>query len=88
MVMSKNCYRKLKVKMKQDTSRNFKFINFGSELEIEINEENQAKCPECGKKFKLLMQHIKKSTECKKNLDYENFKTEYDLFALRRRQRA
>ena len=53
--------------MEQDTSRNFKFNNFGSELEIEIDEENKAKCPKCEKKFKQLMQHINKTTECKKN---------------------
>ena len=34
------------------------------------------------------MQHINKTTECKKKLDYGNLKTEYDLFANRRRQRA
>ena len=67
-------YRKLKVKMEQDTSRNFKFNNFGSQLEIEIDEDNQAKCFECGRKFKFLMQHIKKSKECKRNLDFDKFK--------------
>ena len=74
--------------MEQDTSRNFKFDNFGSELEIEINEDNRAKCYECGRKFKFLMQHIKQSIVCKKNLDYKNFKTEYESFANRRRQKA
>ena len=80
MELSWNCYRKLKVKMEEDTSRNFKFNNFGSELEIEIDEENKAKCPKCGRKFKLLMQHIKKSTVCKQNLDFEKFRKEYDAF--------
>ena len=56
--------------MDQDTSRNFKFDNFGSEIEIEIDEDNQAKCHECGRKFKFLMQHIKQSKVCKQNLDY------------------
>ena len=57
--------------MEEDTSRNFKFKNYGSELEIEIDEQNKAKCHECGRKFKLLMQHIKQSTVCKQNLDFE-----------------
>ena len=35
--------------MEEDTSRNFKFINFGSELEIYIDENNQAQCPKCKK---------------------------------------
>ena len=74
--------------MEQDTSRNFKFNNFGSELEIDVDEDNQAKCHKCGRKFKFLMQHIKKSKVCRENLDYENFKTEYESFANRRRQRA
>ena len=74
--------------MEQDTSRNFKFNNFGSELEIEIDEDYKAKCPKCEKKFKLLMQHLKKSTECKQNLNFETFKEDYDAFTKRRRQRA
>ena len=74
--------------MEQDTSRNFKFINFGSELEIEIDEENKAQCPKCRKKFKLLMQHIKKSSVCKQDVDYDKFNKEYDAFKNRRRQRA
>ena len=74
--------------MDQDASRNFKFDNFGSELEIEIDEDCTAKCPKCGRKFKLLMQHIKKSTVCKQILDYEKFKQEYDAFTNRRRLRA
>ena len=74
--------------MDQDASISFKFDNFGSELEIEIDEDNKAKCPKCGRKFKLLMQHMKKSTECKQDLDYENFKKEYDAFTNRRCQRA
>ena len=88
MKLSWNCYRKLNLKMEQDTSKNFKFNNFGSELEIEIDEDNQAKCPKCGRKFKLLMQHIKKSTVCKQILDYEKFKQEYDAFTNRRRLRV
>ena len=74
--------------MDQDASRNFKFDNFGSELEIEIDEENKAKCPKCGRKFKLLMQHIKKSMVCQQNLDYEKLRKEYDAFANKRRQKA
>ena len=74
--------------MEQDTSRNFKFNNFGSELEIEIDEENKAKCPKCEERFKLLMQHIKKSTICKQNLDYDKFNKEYNAFKNRRKQRA
>ena len=74
--------------MDQDASRNFKFDNFGYELEIEIDEENKAKCPKCGRKFKLLMQHIKKSSLCQQNLDYEKFRKEYDAFTNRRCQRA
>ena len=72
--------------MEQDTSRNFKFNNFGSELEIEIDEENKAKCPKCEEKFKLLMQHINKSTVCKQNLDYDKFNKEYDAFKNRRKK--
>ena len=63
--------------MEQDTPRNFKFINFGVELEIQINENNQALCPKCNKNFKQLLQHIKKSTECKNGLDFENFSLKY-----------
>ena len=74
--------------MEQDTPRNFIFINFGSELEIEIDEDHKAKCPKCGRKFKLLMQHINKSTVCKQDLDYDKFNKEYDAFKNRRRQRA
>ena len=72
--------------MEEDTSRNFKFINFGSELEIYIDENNQAQCPKCKKKSKQLLQHIKKSTSCKSNLDFENFKIKYQSFNNRRRQ--
>ena len=74
--------------MEQETPRNFTFNNFGSELEIEIDEDHKAKCPKCGRKFKLLMQHINKSTVCKQDLDYDKFNKEYDAFKNRRRQRA
>ena len=72
--------------MEQDTPRNFKFISFGVELEIQINENNQALCPKCNKNFKQLLQHIKKSTECQTGLDFENFSLEYKSFNNRRRQ--
>ena len=72
--------------MEEDTARNFKFINFGSELEIFVDENNQAQCPKCKKKSKQLLQHIKKSTSCKSNLDFENFKIKYQSFNNRRRQ--
>ena len=88
MELSWNSYRNLKVKMEQDTSRNFKFNNFGSNLEIEIDEENKAKCPKCEEKFKRLIKHISNSTVCKQDLDYEKFSKEYDAFNHRKRQKA
>ena len=72
--------------MEQDTPRNFKFINFGIELDIQINENNQVQCPKCNQTFKQLLQHIKKSTECRTSLDFENFHMKYKSFTNRRKQ--
>ena len=72
--------------MEEGTSRTFKFINFGSALEILIDENNQAQCPRCKNKFKQLLQHIKQSTSCRNNLDFENFKIKYQSFNHKRRQ--
>ena len=74
------------MEMEQDTSVNFKFINFGSEVDINIDEKNQAQCPNCKKKFKQLLQHIKKTKVCGSNIDLDKFKIEYESFSRRRRQ--
>ena len=72
--------------MEDGTSLNFKFINFGSELEINIDDNNQAQCPKCQKRFKQLLQHLKKSIACRSNIDLENFRIEYQSFTNRRKQ--
>ena len=74
--------------MKHVTSLTFKFINFGSELEINIDDNNQAQCPKCEKKFKQLMQHLNKSKVCRANIDLDNFKIEYESFRNKRKVNA
>ena len=74
------------LKMEEDTSRNFKFNNNGSVLEINIDDENKAECPMCERKFKQLVQHIKQSKQCVAIIDFDKFKDEYKAFANRRRK--
>ena len=74
------------MEMEQDTSLNFKFINLGSEVDINIDENNQAQCPKCKKRFKRLFQHMKKSKVCGSNIDLDNFEIKYQSFSHRRRQ--
>ena len=66
---------------------NFKFTNYGIELELPINDANQAQCPECKCKFRQLLQHLKKSTKCNSKIEnFESFQEQYKLFGHRRRQ--
>ena len=68
----------------KNISRNFKFANFGNNLKITIDVDNQAECPVCKSKFQQLVQHLKKSANC--NSIFENFETfqrKYKLFRNR-----
>ena len=61
--------------------------NFGAALEIEIDENYEAMCPQCKCKFKQLVKHLKNKTDCRLIIeDFEKFKKEYQLFAHRRRK--
>ena len=73
--------------MEEETSHNFKFINFGSELEINIDENIQAQCPNCKKIIKQLVHYLKKMNMCRSNIDLDHFKIEYQSFCERRKQR-
>ena len=68
-------------------SSNFIFNNFGAALEIEIDADNQAKCPECSCKFKQIIQHLRKNANCKSRIEnFDIFKHEYQMFTNRRKQ--
>ena len=67
-------------------SNNFIFNNLGTNLEIEIDDDNQAQCPECKCKFKRLLTHLKFSKACNRNIDFENFTIEYQSFINRRKK--
>ena len=72
--------------MDEDTPLIFEFLNFGSELEIQINENNEAQCPMCKRRFRQLLQHFRQVEVCGCNVDLKNFKKEYQLFNNRKRQ--
>ena len=72
--------------MDQENPRIFKFINFDSEFEVNIDENNEAKCPMCNRRFRQLLQHFRQIKVCGSNVDLENFKREYQLFNNIRRQ--
>ena len=68
-------------------SLNFKFKNLGKDLEINIDANNQALCPNCGSKFQRLLYHLQRNSDCRSFIDnFETFKDEYQLFSNRRRQ--
>ena len=68
-------------------SNKFKYSSIGTDLEITIDDDDQAECPQCKCKFKHLLQHLKKTTECRLIINnFENFKIEYQAFGNRRRQ--
>ena len=70
-------------------SNKFKYSSLGTCLEITIDEDDdcQVECPKCKCKFKQLLQHLKKNTECRAVIEnFENFQHEYKLFGNRRRQ--
>ena len=64
----------------------FWFNNLGADLEIKIYVNNEAHCPVCECKFKQLLQHLRHSTDCRSNIDYETFKYEYQAFTNRRKR--
>ena len=65
----------------------FNFNNFGDNVKIIIDDDNQAQCPECNCKFKRLLQHLQNSPSCKSKIDnFEDFRQEYQVFTNRRRQ--
>ena len=65
----------------------FNFNNFGSNVKIQIDEDNQAMCPQCKCKFKQLIQHLKKNSDCRTLIEnFESFRDEYQLFTNRRKQ--
>ena len=67
----------------------FNFNNFGGNVKIQIDEDNQAMCPQCKCKFKQLIQHLKKNSDCITLIEnFERFRDEYQLFTNRRRQRS
>ena len=72
--------------MEEDTPLIFKFINFGSEFMINIDENNEAQCPMCKRRFRQLLQHFRQVEVCGCNVDLKNFKKEYQLFNNRKRQ--
>jgi hypothetical protein len=72
--------------MEQDTPLIFKFINFGSEFMINIDENNEAQCPMCKRRFRQLLQHFRQIKLCGSYVDLVNFKREYQLFNNRKRQ--
>ena len=70
-------------------SNKFKYNNLGTWLEITIDDDDdcQVECQKCKCKFKQLLQHLKKNTECRAVIEnFENFQYEYKLFGNRRRQ--
>ena len=70
-------------------SNKFKYNNLGTCLEITIDDDDdgQVECPKCKCKFKQLLQHLKKNTECRAVIEnFENFRNEYKLFCNRRSQ--
>ena len=68
-------------------STNFKYRSNGIDLKITIDDDNQAECPQCKCKYKQLLQHLKKTTQCRLIINnFENFKNEYQAFGHRRRQ--
>ena len=66
--------------MEQDNPLIFKFTNFGSEFIINIEEDNEAQCPMCKRRFRQLLQHFRQIKVCGTKVDLENFKREYQLF--------
>ena len=73
--------------MNEAMSNTFKYSSIGTDLEITIDGDNQAECPQCECKFKQLLQHLKKTAECRLFINnFENVKNEYQAFGNRRRQ--
>ena len=73
-------------KKEEVMSNNFNFNNLGADLNIEIDSNNQAQCPECNCKFKYLIKHLNCVKECRIKVDFDKFKVEYQCFMNRRRQ--
>ena len=68
-------------------SNTFKYSSIGTDLRITIDDDNQAECPQCKCKFKQLLQHLRKTAECRLIINsFENFKNEYQAFGNRRKQ--
>ena len=73
--------------MNEAMSNQFKYSSIGTDLEITIDDDDQAECPQCKCKFKHLLQHLKKNAECRLIINFfENFQKEYQAFGNRRRQ--
>ena len=70
-------------KKEEVMSNNFNFNNLGADLNIEIDSNNQAQCPECNCKFKYLIKHLNCVKECRIKLDFDKFKVEYQCFMNR-----
>ena len=71
----------------ENRSCNFKITIFGNDLKITIDVDNQAQCPVCKSKFRQLLQHLKKSTNCNSIFEnFESFQSKYKLFTNRIRR--
>ena len=67
-------------------SCNFKFTNFGNDLKITFDVDNQAQCPRCKSNFRQLLQHLRKNTNCNSLFgNFESFQSKYKLFTNRRK---
>ena len=65
----------------------FKFNNLDDALEIHMDVNNEAHCPNCRSKFKHLLQHFNTNVLCRSIIaNFANFRDEYQVFANRRRQ--
>ena len=60
-------------------SNKFKYNNLGTCLEITIDDDDdgQVECPKCKCKFKQLLQHLKKNTECRAVIENFSMSTNY-----------
>ena len=72
--------------MEEDSPMVFEFLNFGAELEIQIDGNNKAQCPRCKRRFRQLLQHFRQVEVCGSYVDLKNFKKKFQLFNNRKRQ--